>query len=264
MECLVSGSMASQSVRASADYILSSRAVLESHHAALAFQLSKDEKINIFKNLPSEEFRNLRKQIIDLVLATEMARHFEHLTKFVNNLSKPMMNKLAPEEDEAAPGHASSGRPSKRSSVGSSSSGSTVDDFSPRPTLASLVQESPENRSILKRMLIKCCDVNNPTRPLEICKEWAIRIAEEYFAQTDDEKRLGLPLVMPTFDRQTCNISKSQTSFIDFFLKDMFAAWDFVCDCPEIIANLESNYKYWNELVAKDNQPAAPPKLIAS
>ena len=42
---------------------------------------------------------------------------------------------------------------------------------------------TPENVAILKRMLIKCADVSNPARPLKICKEWAFRIAEEYFAQ---------------------------------------------------------------------------------
>lgn len=42
---------------------------------------------------------------------------------------------------------------------------------------------TPENVAILKRMLIKCADVSNPARPLKVCKEWAFRIAEEYFAQ---------------------------------------------------------------------------------
>jgi high affinity cAMP-specific and IBMX-insensitive 3',5'-cyclic phosphodiesterase 8 len=37
--------------------------------------------------------------------------------------------------------------------------------------------------AILKRMIIKCADVSNPARPLDICKEWAVRIAEEYFTQ---------------------------------------------------------------------------------
>lgn len=31
---------------------------------------------------------------------------------------------------------------------------------------------------------------------------------------------------MPAFDRKTCSIPKSQTSFIDFFINDMFDAWD--------------------------------------
>lgn len=44
--------------------------------------------------------------------------------------------------------------------------------------------------------------------------------------QTDDEKRLHLPVMMPAFDRSTCNIAKSQKGFIDYFINDMFTAWD--------------------------------------
>lgn len=47
-----------------------------------------------------------------------------------------------------------------------------------------------------------------------------------YFLQTDEEKRQGLPVVMPVFDRNTCSIPKSQISFIDYFITDMFDAWD--------------------------------------
>jgi len=43
--------------------------------------------------------------------------------------------------------------------------------------------------------------------------------------QTDDEKARGLPVVMPVFDNSACNVPKSQTSFIDFFINDMFEAW---------------------------------------
>ena len=43
---------------------------------------------------------------------------------------------------------------------------------------------------------------------------------------TDEEKRQGLPVVMPVFDRNTCSIPKSQISFIDYFITDMFDAWD--------------------------------------
>ena len=42
---------------------------------------------------------------------------------------------------------------------------------------------SHENRTLIKRMLIKCADVSNPIRPIHICKEWAKRIAEEYCDQ---------------------------------------------------------------------------------
>ena len=62
--------------------------VLESHHAALTFKLTlADDVINIFKNLENDQYKSLRKDIIDMILATEMTKHFEHLAKFVNIFS---------------------------------------------------------------------------------------------------------------------------------------------------------------------------------
>jgi high affinity cAMP-specific and IBMX-insensitive 3',5'-cyclic phosphodiesterase 8 len=84
----------------------------------------------------------------------------------------------------------------------------------------------PENITLIKRMMIKCSDVSNPTRPLRLCVEWARRIAEEYFQQTDEEKERGLPVVMPMFDRNTCSIPKSQIGFVDYIINDMFEAWN--------------------------------------
>lgn len=46
-----------------------------------------------------------------------------------------------------------------------------------------------------------------------------------FFVQCDEEKSLGLPVVMPHFDRATCRFPKSQITFIEYFLTDMFDAW---------------------------------------
>uniref|UniRef100_A0A8C3H6J3 Phosphodiesterase n=1 Tax=Chrysemys picta bellii TaxID=8478 RepID=A0A8C3H6J3_CHRPI len=188
-------------------------AVLESHHTALAFQLTaKDNKCNIFKNIDRNHYRTLRQAIIDMVLATEMTKHFEHVNKFVNSINKPMASEGS--DCECAPN----------------------------------VKNFPENQTLIKRMMIKCADVANPCRPLELCIEWAGRISEEYFAQTDEEKRQGLPVVMPVFDRKTCSIPKSQISFIDYFITDMFDAWDAFAHLPVLMQHLAVNYKHWKTL----------------
>ncbi|CAI2725700.1 unnamed protein product [Schistosoma spindalis] len=227
-------------------------AVLESHHAAVSFELTlRSPDINIFQNLTREEYRTMRSYIVDMVLSTEMVRHFDIVTKFVNTLSKPMLAK---------------NRHHDRSSVGSMSSMESCSmgmiishSTSPSPgqerissTLENL--STAENRTLIKRLIIKCSDVNNPTRPLSICKEWATRIAEEYFCQTEEEKRRNLPIVMPNFDRQTCNISQSQLSFIDFFLKGMFSGFDCVFPIPELMSNLESNTAYWSNNIEKEKK----------
>ncbi|XP_073509210.1 high affinity cAMP-specific and IBMX-insensitive 3',5'-cyclic phosphodiesterase 8A isoform X2 [Phyllobates terribilis] len=205
-------------------------AVLESHHAALAFQLTtRDDKCNIFKNMERNEYRTLRQAIIDMVLATEMTKHFEHVNKFVNSINKPL---AALEEN----------------------GGSISDDDSVKNILT-----SPENRILIKRMLIKCADISNPCRALEQCIEWAGRISEEYFAQTDEEKRQGLPVVMPVFDRNTCSIPKSQISFVDYFITDMFDAWDAFADLPNLMQHLDNNFKYWKSLDERQLKTLRPP-----
>uniref|UniRef100_A0A8C6KRP8 Phosphodiesterase n=1 Tax=Nothobranchius furzeri TaxID=105023 RepID=A0A8C6KRP8_NOTFU len=199
-------------------------AVLESHHAALAFQLTvRDSKSNIFKNIDRNQFRTLRQAIIDMVLATEMTRHFEHVSKFVNSINKPIASVNSDYESQTN------------------------------------IRNSPENRLLIKRMLIKCADVANPCRPLELCIEWAGRISEEYFAQTDEEKRQGLPVVMPVFDRNTCSVPKSQISFIDYFITDMFDAWDAFASLPNLIEHLSENYNYWKNLDERKCKSLRPP-----
>jgi high affinity cAMP-specific and IBMX-insensitive 3',5'-cyclic phosphodiesterase 8 len=55
--------------------------------------------------------------------------------------------------------------------------------------------------------------------------ECNVRIAEEYFLQTDQEKAKELPVVMPMFDRATCSIPRSQIGFIDYIIINMMEAW---------------------------------------
>ncbi|XP_051952614.1 high affinity cAMP-specific and IBMX-insensitive 3',5'-cyclic phosphodiesterase 8A-like [Xyrauchen texanus] len=204
-------------------------AVLESHHAALAFQITtRDDKCNIFKNMERNEYRTLRQAVIDMVLATEMTKHFEHVNKFVNSINKPL---TALEEN-----------------------GANGDEESVKGILS-----VPENRILVKRMLIKCADISNPCRPLQLCIEWAGRISEEYFAQTDEEKQQGLPVVMPVFDRNTCSIPKSQISFIDYFIMDMFDAWDAFADLPNLMQHLDNNFKYWKSLDERKLRSLRPP-----
>nr|XP_021482580.1 high affinity cAMP-specific and IBMX-insensitive 3',5'-cyclic phosphodiesterase 8A-like [Meriones unguiculatus]XP_021482581.1 high affinity cAMP-specific and IBMX-insensitive 3',5'-cyclic phosphodiesterase 8A-like [Meriones unguiculatus] len=82
-------------------------AVLESHHAALAFQLTlENDKCNIFKSMERNDYRTLRQSVIDMVLATEMTRHFEHVNKFINSINKPVVvqdDEVRESYSEAAP-----------------------------------------------------------------------------------------------------------------------------------------------------------------
>ncbi|KOC59811.1 High affinity cAMP-specific and IBMX-insensitive 3',5'-cyclic phosphodiesterase 8B [Habropoda laboriosa] len=188
--------------------------VLESHHAALTFKLSlSNDNVNIFKNLERDTYKQLRQTVIDMILATEMTKHFEHLARFMNICSSRIADYQQAYSD-------------------------TVD--------MSVVLQ-PDNVVLVKRMMIKCADVSNPTRPLKCCIEWARRITEEYFSQTDEEKKLKLPVQMAMFDRLTCSIPKAQIGFVDFIINDMVEAWDAFIDMPEMVGHMRQNYEKWKE-----------------
>ncbi|XP_037712968.1 high affinity cAMP-specific and IBMX-insensitive 3',5'-cyclic phosphodiesterase 8 isoform X2 [Drosophila subpulchrella] len=179
--------------------------VLENHHAAITFKLTLgDDKINIFKNLDKETYKSARSTIIDMILATEMTRHFEHLAKFVSVFGGEEPREHNPQTDE-------------------------------------------ETSILMRRMLIKVADVSNPARPMQFCIEWARRIAEEYFMQTDEEKQRHLPIVMPMFDRATCSIPKSQIGFIEYIIQDMMHAWESFIDMPQLITYMQINYSQWKK-----------------
>ncbi|XP_026743081.1 high affinity cAMP-specific and IBMX-insensitive 3',5'-cyclic phosphodiesterase 8 isoform X3 [Trichoplusia ni] len=194
--------------------------VLESHHAALTFKITlNDNRVNIFKNLDRDTYKQVRHNVIDMILATEMTKHFEHLAKFVNVFY-------------------------------AKSSGSKEDNMHTDEPLAldTTALSLPENVILVKRMMIKCADVSNASRPQKFAFEWARRIAEEYFLQTDEEKAKDLPVVMPMFDRATCSIPRSQIGFIDYIIIDMMEAWAAFIDMPELVNHARSNHARWREL----------------
>ncbi|KAJ3124679.1 High affinity cAMP-specific and IBMX-insensitive 3',5'-cyclic phosphodiesterase 8A [Nowakowskiella sp. JEL0407] len=63
-------------------------AVLENHHCARAFELlTTDPSCNILKSFSPERYKHARSTILSMVLATDMAGHFEFIAKFKNKIA---------------------------------------------------------------------------------------------------------------------------------------------------------------------------------
>ncbi|XP_006894111.1 PREDICTED: high affinity cGMP-specific 3',5'-cyclic phosphodiesterase 9A [Elephantulus edwardii] len=78
-----------------------------------------------------------------------------------------------------------------------------------------------EHMTLLKMILIKCCDISNEVRPMEVAEPWVDCLLEEYFTQSDREKSEGLP-VAPFMDRDKVTKATAQIGFIKFVLIPMF------------------------------------------
>lgn len=56
--------------------------VLENMHCALVYTLLSDPNYNIFDSLKSSEWSNARKLMIEMILNTDMSKHFETISRF--------------------------------------------------------------------------------------------------------------------------------------------------------------------------------------
>eukprot|EP00002_Diphylleia_rotans_P023755 TRINITY_DN4675_c0_g1_i3.p1 TRINITY_DN4675_c0_g1~~TRINITY_DN4675_c0_g1_i3.p1 ORF type:complete len:835 (+),score=128.47 TRINITY_DN4675_c0_g1_i3:148-2652(+) len=58
------------------------KSIMENYHLYKAFTILKEERFNFLCNIPKEERKIVRDTVIDLVLCTDMAYHFDYLGKF--------------------------------------------------------------------------------------------------------------------------------------------------------------------------------------
>eukprot|EP00163_Fabomonas_tropica_P001418 TRINITY_DN1106_c0_g1_i2.p1 TRINITY_DN1106_c0_g1~~TRINITY_DN1106_c0_g1_i2.p1 ORF type:complete len:668 (-),score=180.08 TRINITY_DN1106_c0_g1_i2:117-2120(-) len=64
------------------------RSPLEMHHVAAAFILMQEADFDILGHLETKKRMDIRTTIIDLVLATDLAKHFELVTKFTSMIQR--------------------------------------------------------------------------------------------------------------------------------------------------------------------------------
>ena len=61
--------------------------------------------------------------------------------------------------------------------------------------------------------MVHCSDLSNPTKPLDIYRQWVDRIMDEFFRQGDREREIGME-VSPMCDRYNATIEKSQVTIL--------------------------------------------------
>jgi len=108
-----------------------------------------------------------------------------------------------------------------------------------------------DTKTKVMNVFLHVADISNPTRPWTICREWAFRCLQEFFAQGDREKQLGLPVQILN-DRATVNKAVSQINFIEFMIAPLEAAkvklFPSLCEPTTFLkCNLEEWYRLWTE-----------------
>ncbi|KFP11542.1 cAMP-specific 3',5'-cyclic phosphodiesterase 4D, partial [Egretta garzetta] len=126
-------------------------------------------------------------------------------------------------------------------------------------SLGVLLLDNYSDRIQVLQNMVHCADLSNPTKPLELYRQWTDRIMVEFFRQGDREREKGME-ISPMCDKHTASVEKSQLGFIDFIAHPLWETWaDLVHpDAQEILDTLEDNREWYQSMIPRS--PSPPPE----
>ncbi|XP_039558327.1 cAMP-specific 3',5'-cyclic phosphodiesterase 4C isoform X3 [Passer montanus] len=130
-------------------------------------------------------------------------------------------------------------------------------------SLGVLLLDNYSDRIQVLQNMVHCADLSNPTKPLELYRQWTDRIMVEFFRQGDRERERGME-ISPMCDKHTASVEKSQVGFIDFIAHPLWETWaDLVHpDAQELLDTLEDNREWYQSMIPRS--PSPPPEAAAA
>ena len=198
------------------------QSVLENFHVSEAFNIIfKKKGCNIFENMSNDDYKICRKRIVNCVLATDMTLHGKEL-QFLKSKSQAYNIKEGENVEKIF------------------ESKDPVMNFNLRQEFLSVI--------------IHSADVSNPTKPLDIYKQWAHRCVDEFFKQEKKKKRLGIPVSF-NCDRDTVFLPQSQMGFIDAIVSPLFSVvCEFFPGMSFTLDNMKINREHYQNEVDNKNK----------
>eukprot|EP00747_Dinoflagellata_sp_TGD_P083094 gnl/TRDRNA2_/TRDRNA2_161964_c5_seq1.p1 gnl/TRDRNA2_/TRDRNA2_161964_c5~~gnl/TRDRNA2_/TRDRNA2_161964_c5_seq1.p1 ORF type:complete len:572 (-),score=142.73 gnl/TRDRNA2_/TRDRNA2_161964_c5_seq1:203-1801(-) len=171
---------------------------LENLHCSTLFSvISSSPDVNIVESLSRQEFFEFRRVCVAVILHTDMIHHFSMIKE------AQMLYEMNLETFEL------------------DSNASNV-EVTKQDQLNHLFQEKEAKQKVMN-LFLHTADISNPCKPWDLCYQWSMRCLDEFFAQGDQEKSLGVPVGMLN-DRHKVNRNFSQIGFIEFMLVPIEAA----------------------------------------
>ncbi|XP_076001148.1 3',5'-cyclic-AMP phosphodiesterase 4C isoform X1 [Genypterus blacodes] len=123
-------------------------------------------------------------------------------------------------------------------------------------SLGVLLLDNYSDRIQVLQNMVHCADLSNPTKPLELYRQWTDRIMVEFFTQGDRERDKGME-ISPMCDKHNASIEKNQVGFIDYIVHPLWETWaDLVHpDAQEILDTLEDNREWYQSMIPHSPSP---------
>jgi len=187
---------------------------LENMHCTVLYEMFKNPDWNIMSVLAEAQWRESRKVILSLILGTDMAHHFDQVSKtqlFLEVNGEDVRGYCSGKKDE-------------------------IECFA-----------EDKNRVFIMELFLHCADISNPYKPFNICSRWADLVSQEFFSQGDKEKAGGMD-ISPMMDRNTSNLFNMQMGFIEFVVSPLInSVVNLFPPLKEAGENMLTNYLQWGE-----------------
>ncbi|KAK9824385.1 hypothetical protein WJX72_009899 [[Myrmecia] bisecta] len=206
-------------------------APLENHHVSAAWKLLRMSQYNFLKALPRNKQEEIRREVIDQVLATNMTSHFNIISRF-------------------------QGVYQRRKSLNSSNALMKVQ----RGALRSLIAQPPPagleqepawdlfgeaDKSLARQIALKTADLGHLASPLAVHLDWTQRLGEEMFLQGDLERTKKM-VISPLMDRSNKGVHDSQVDFFRIIAFPMFSSYTDVFPKADLmLKSAIANFNYW-------------------
>eukprot|EP01022_Parablepharisma_sp_SALTPOND_P028320 TRINITY_DN70791_c3_g1_i1.p1 TRINITY_DN70791_c3_g1~~TRINITY_DN70791_c3_g1_i1.p1 ORF type:complete len:578 (+),score=48.98 TRINITY_DN70791_c3_g1_i1:104-1837(+) len=192
------------------------QSVLENYHVSQAFKLIwRDPNCGIFKKLTKEEAKIIRKRVIQCVLSTDNARHFEVFSDMQTLISAFEIRR---------------GKNSEK----------IVNASSP-------LKEFESKQRVLN-ICLHAADISNPTRPFLVAQEAAKRVMEEFHLQGDMEKSKELPVSF-LCDRKVGTLPGAQVGFVGGIVRPYFEKLvEIFPGFSQLLTNVKCVEEEWRKL----------------
>uniref|UniRef100_A0A0G4HUW5 Phosphodiesterase n=1 Tax=Chromera velia CCMP2878 TaxID=1169474 RepID=A0A0G4HUW5_9ALVE len=200
------------------------RSVLENFHACVCWSILREEGSDVLEGLPDSTWRSIRLLVCDLILETDMKKHFPASAAFKAAL-------------------AGWGSLEGKGGGGGRGWGTKEGDWT--------VGEDGAEKNLMLRMFMKAADVCHAAKPFAIHERYSRAIYEEFHAQGDLEKELGLP-VSPLCNREGFDFEKEQEGFTKVIVIPMLILLSSALQNEDfdrrMLAPAEKNLRRWTNL----------------
>ena len=201
---------------------------LENFHASTLFRILRKEENNIFENMNSNNYKQIRKRMVNQILSTDMVNHAMVLS-------------------------------SVKAKISSWESDNNLQENKKFIFLSGVEKSKFDEQQIMFNYLIHTADLGHNTQKFEISKQWVELLTYEFWKQGDKEREKNLDISF-LCDRNNFDIPNSQVGFLRAFilstfdiLVSMFPNLEFTLD------NAKNNIHEWKKLAEQKRRTGWTP-----